>query len=69
MSLQYNSSYWIAALVEVGRKIEPDKYTEQHIKRIYSYWNAQPITNLVPIVNQRRYQLQAQQYNKYEAQD
>lgn len=50
----YGRAYWIERLIEIGRLIEPDKYTESVIQRIEKYWQDKSLVQLHITVIKRR---------------
>lgn len=60
--LRFDHNYWIAELIAAGRKIEPHKYTAEHVGRVTRAWKFKPITKLHAIVERRR--REAEQLNQ-----
>jgi hypothetical protein len=56
--LQFGFAYWFKELLDVGKQIEPDKYTTDYIAKMEKAWKQQPLTKLQLKVIERRDELQ-----------
>ena len=51
---QYNFEYWLAELIDLGKSVEPDKYTGSYIAHMRKAWSEYPLTLLHNKVLKRR---------------
>jgi hypothetical protein len=50
----FNWRYWLDELIVAGKKITPEKYTEEYVVQLKWWWMDQPLTKLVAVVMMRR---------------
>lgn len=52
--LHFDFFYWIGELIDIGKKIQPEKYTQQYQEYIVTAWGNKPMTQLHQMCLSRR---------------
>lgn len=54
---KFGEAYWLDRLIEAGKQIEPEKYTEVYCETVRKAWAGKPLTRLHYTVRKRQIEI------------